>query len=333
MPRLLIAGNTGGTNVGDSFAYAAMELGCKVQLVDTLRAFHGPRVWRAVSWRLLGRRPPALRAYNREFVAAVAQFRPDLVLTTGISPVSADALAFASRGGAAIVNFSTDDPWNPGQLSKRFLGSLPEYDVVFTPRHANELDFVAAGCLHVEYLPFGYDPRHAYPTPAESYGADVLFVGGGDTDRYAFLRPLLASGLRVVIHGGYWDADPLARVACQGQVGPNVLRRATATAKVNLCLVRRANRDGHVMRSYEIPAVGGCVLAEDTPDHRAIFGDSAVFFNDPAELAARAAELVADPVRRAMLAAAAAARVVGGGNTYRDRLATMLAAIRRRETG
>ena len=43
-------------------------------------------------------------------------------------------------------------------------------------------------------------------------------------------------------------------------------------AKVNLCLVRRAKRDGHVMRSFEIAAVGGCMLAQDTDEHREIFG-------------------------------------------------------------
>ena len=50
------------------------------------------------------------------------------------------------------------------------------------------------------------------------------------------------------------------------------IRAASASAKVCLCLVRRANRDGHTMRSFEAAAIGGCILAEDTADHREIFG-------------------------------------------------------------
>jgi len=35
-------------------------------------------------------------------------------------------------------------------------------------------------------------------------------------------------------------------------VPPDAVAALTAAAKVNLCLMRRANRDGHVMRSFEI---------------------------------------------------------------------------------
>jgi hypothetical protein len=47
------------------------------------------------------------------------------------------------------------------------------------------------------------------------------------------------------------------------------------------CPVRRASRDGHIMRSFEIAAVGGCMLAQDIDEHREIFGsegEAVVYF-------------------------------------------------------
>ena len=110
---------------------------------------------------------------------------------------------------------------------------------------------------------------------------------------------------------------------------PQELRDLTSAAKVNLCLVRRANRDGHVMRSFEIAAMGGCMLAEDTEEHREIFGEDGecvVYFRSPDEAAARAEELLCEPATRARIAAALRSRIVNGQHTYRRRLTSMLCA-------
>lgn len=327
--RLLILGARGGTNVGDSLLHAARELGVEASLVETSLAMVGPAAWRHVSWRLLGRRPPALRAYNRALLDRVREFRPTLCLSTGMSPVLAETLATIRAGGAASANFSTDDPWNPAHASRRYLRAVPEYDAIFTPRAANVADFRAAGARRVERLPFAYDPRHCgdgryAPTPE---GPDVMFVGGADRDRLRLLRPLLGTGLSVALHGDYWRRDAASRPLARGYLLPSELARATTAAKLCLGVVRRANRDGHVMRSYEIAASGGCVLAEDTRDHRELFADAAGYFVTPQELAERAVELCADPARRAALAHAARERVVGGANTYRDRLRAILASV------
>jgi hypothetical protein len=57
--RPLIAGNLGGTNVGDSLLQAAKEIGLSVQFVETGHAQTGPRLWRAFNWRVLSHRPSA----------------------------------------------------------------------------------------------------------------------------------------------------------------------------------------------------------------------------------------------------------------------------------
>jgi len=106
------------------------------------------------------------------------------------------------------------------------------------------------------------------------------------------------------------------------------IRHATGAARVSLCLVRRANRDGHAMRSFEAPAMRGCLLVESTPDHRDMFGpegEAALYFRTPEEASAQAHRLLSDAPLRDALAARAHARVTSGANTYADRLRSILA--------
>jgi spore maturation protein CgeB len=102
---------------------------------------------------------------------------------------------------------------------------------------------------------------------------------------------------------------------------------AISTAKVALCLVRRANRDGHVMRTFEVPAIGACMLTEDTEEHREIFGEegkAVVYFRPILEMIEKLRWLLDHDDERQRLAEAAYRLIVNGRNTYKDRLLTML---------
>jgi spore maturation protein CgeB len=85
------------------------------------------------------------------------------------------------------------------------------------------------------------------------------------------------------------------------------------------------------MRSLEIGAIGGCMLAEDTGEHHELFGpegEAVRYFQSPAEAAAKARALISDASERRRLAATLLQRIARGGHTYGDRLASMIAAAR-----
>ncbi|MEQ1517108.1 MAG: glycosyltransferase [Usitatibacteraceae bacterium] len=131
--------------------------------------------------------------------------------------------------------------------------------------------------------------------------------------------------------GAYWDRHADTAKLTLGQMQAAKLSQATARAAVNLCLVRRANRDGHVMRSFEIPAVGGFMIAEDTAEHREIFGpegECVLYFAGPIEAAAKTKWALAHPDDRRRMAKECHRRITSGAHTYGDRLHTMLEAIR-----
>ena len=182
----------------------------------------------------------------------------------------------------------------------------------------------------VEYLPFGYSPRTHFPDAGdvdEDVAPEVFFAGGADGDRVPSMEALIRSGLRVQLYGGYWDRYPATRAAARGFASVAEIRRIVPRARVCLCLVRRANRDGHCMRTFELAAMGGCILAEDTPDHRRIFGadgERVLLFRSVAEMVEQTRWLIGHPVERQRMAARCRSWIVAGENSYADRLRIIL---------
>ena len=333
--QIMLVGGVGGTNVADSLARAAVELGHEPILENHADAMSSSRLAQGLLWRLGGRRPFYLSRFSRRVLEICSARKVRILIATGTAPLHCRALEELRALGVFCVNYSTDDPWNSGQRAGWFLRALPRYNVVFTPRRANVEDFRSLGCAEVRYLPFAFAPDlFSPPLPARIGGElprEALFVGGADDDRVRFFGDCIEAGLRPSLVGDYWDRYPRTRPFAAGRLDPTELVRVTANAVVNICLVRRANRDGHVMRSFEIPAVGGFMVAEDTDEHRALFGadgERVCYFRSPAEAVERTRWAYSHPEERARMAASALALVTGGGHTYRDRLKLMLEAAR-----
>jgi spore maturation protein CgeB len=330
--RLLLVGNPEAAHVGAHLYEAAQALDIPVRMCDSRQAFDAPRWLVRLHWNLLGHRPAQLRAFSESVVQACRDFRPTRLLSTGLAPIDKKALQSIRDLGIARLNFLTDDPWNPAHRAAWFLDALPHYDRVFSPRQSNLDALRAHGCGDVSYLPFAYAPsqhfcERADPAEEARLASDVIFVGGADRDRLPPIAALIAAGLRVALYGGYWNRYPETREHHRGHADPQTIRQATGATKIALCLVRRANRDGHVMRSFEIPAIGACMLAEDTAEHREILGpdgQAVVYFRSIVEMLDKLCWLLDRPAERQRLAAAALAHIAAGRHTYHDRLAAML---------
>jgi len=211
--------------------------------------------------------------------------------------------------------------------------ALPNYDEVYSPRRAMLADLRQVGCKKVDYLPFAYDPDLFYPVTTERCsaagftGMDVVFAGGADDDRVPYMQALNHSGLDLALYGDYWNRHPETRAFARGQADIETLRLALSSAKVGLCLVRRANRDGSCMRTFEVPAVGTCMLTEDTQEHRDIFGkegEAVLYFDNMKEMLDKAKRLCEDEVLRSRLAKNSHELITRGGHCYQDRLLSIL---------
>src|SRR5262249_38622950 len=147
-------------------------------------------------------------------------------------------------------------------------------------------------------------PNHEH----ERLASDVIFAGGGDADRVPYIAALRRAGFRVALYGGYWDRFPETRGMSRGLGDLASLRRAMAATKGGLCMVRRQNRDGHCMRTFEVPAFGACMLAEWTEEHLDLFGpdgSAVTYFRNTSDMVEKVHWLVSADSERARLAAAA----------------------------
>jgi hypothetical protein len=331
--RLLIVGNPDPTHVGAHLLNAARALGLPVELYDSSAAFSASWPVAKINWWLRGHRPSRLDDFSREVVEACQRLRPKWLISTGISPISNRALEAIGGLGTQRLNFLTDDPWNPAHRAPWFMKTLPLYDHVFSPRRANLGDLRRLGCRQVSYLQFAYAPEihfaepPAYGAEEERFDADTIFAGGADPDRVGYMVALAKAGLNVALYGGYWTRFPETKAYSRGHADPQTMRKAIGGAKTALCIVRRGNRDGHSMRTFEVPAIGASMLVEDTEEHREIFGEdgeAVVYFSDIDQLIEKARWLKGSAEERRRLASASYNLIVNGKHTYKDRLISIL---------
>jgi spore maturation protein CgeB len=324
--KLLIVGLKQAGQMGSYLASAATQLKLGFRIADASEAEASTRFGRSFHWRLRDKRPGRIAQFNATLLDICKEMRPDLLLTTGRAPLERVHLERIRTFGTKIINYSTDDPWNPALRASWFLEAIPYYDAIFTTRRANLDDFRRCGVMTVHYLPFAFDPlvHRPWPDSRSAHPSDVLFVGGCDVDRLPLISALIDAGLELALFGGYWNRYTKTRRFWRGLADQDTIRAASSAARVCLCLVRRANRDENVMRSFEAAAIGGCILAEDTTDHRELYGDAARYFSSLPQLVERARELIANTQLRFELSNNLRKRIVSGRNTYADRLTMML---------
>lgn len=285
--------------------------------------------------RAIGIPPVRRNQLNRSLLAKAAAFGPDAVLVgKGAFIRPATLLEVKARTGALLINYAADDPFNPAASTRDLLASIPLYDLYCCTKRAIMPDVERAGCRRAIFVPFAYKPSiHFAETPSTPeekarFDAQVVFIGGCDQDRIPYFETLLRRlpGLKLHLYGGFWNRHVALRRYWRGFAIGRDYRLALGGARIVINLVRRANRDGHVMRSFEIPACGAFMLAERTEEHLELFaeGRDAAYFDSPDELADKIAYYLAHEEERVAIARAGYARVTQGAHTYKDRLVQIL---------
>ncbi len=323
----------GPSHIGGYLRDAAEQENISFSFCDIKEAFGRPSLFSRFKWHFCGHLPDKLGRFSKKVINLSGEFNPTLFIATGISPVNLSALEFMREKGIKLFNYLTDDPFSRVHYSPWFIKSVPLYHCIFSPRKANIRELAEAGCKKVIYMPFAYSPTaHYNELPRDEdekkrFEADIVFIGGADNDRMPYITAFIKAGFKISLYGLYWDRYPQTRHYAHGSADPEILRKSISTAKISLCLARRLNRDGHSMRTFEIPAIGGCMLTEDTQEHREMFGEegrAVLYFKNISEMIDKAKFLIQNQPERERLAIAAHSIVSSGNNTYTDRLNTML---------
>jgi spore maturation protein CgeB len=325
---ILLSGGEHPTAVGGSLLHAAQSANHRCRYVSSDLAVGCPRIIRSVLWHCFDKRPPKLASYNRDLTLNCVEMKPRLLLLAGNLPVNSSIPKLVRLAGGKTAIWLTDDPWNPAHRCRRIMRLIPECDLILTPRRSNvgDLEQLAPGRVH--HLPFGYDSRFFHHVPHsehDGYLYDVFFAGGADADRIGYMSALARSPLKLGLYGSYWDRFRETQGLSLGYADPHNLSTLIARSNSGLCLVRKANRDGHAMRSFELAACRTAILAEDTTEHREIFGtEKALFFTTPEEAVEAGLLVKTNHQLRSSLISNAAKLTENGKNSYFERLQSIV---------
>jgi len=333
--RIVIVGNDDITHIGHHFFKAAQALGLETKICDVKKAFRGTWILCKINWWLFEHRPVYLREFSEEIINVCRQFRTNKLVSIGIAPIDFQALNELKSMGVRRLNYLTDNPLNPQHRAPWFMKTLPEYDSIFSTRYANMEELKLLKCKKVYHLPFAYSPDIHYPQgpstdeEKERYNCDVIFIGGADSDRLPYITALIKAGFLIRLYGNYWERFKITKKCTYGHADPETMRKSISSAKIALCFVRSANKDDNSMRTFEIPAIGSCMLVEDTGFHRKIFGNEGtcvLYFKTIGEMVNKVQVLLKNDEKRRQMAGACHHLIISGHNTYLDRLHTMIEA-------
>jgi glycosyltransferase involved in cell wall biosynthesis len=304
-----------------SNGYAGMKAlrraGWSVQVVPEWEFV--PVRWRSLPMRVLGRlvRGRAVREFNAELLRAAARFRPELLLVFKGTFVRADTLhALRERGVRSYcfypdVSTRTHGPYLPD--------ALPAYDMVFTTKRFGLTDLAALGVQRVELLHHAFDPDLHRPVPLaggdfERYGCAVSFIGTWSPKKERFLQKLREARPEIAmrIWGAQWDrarSRELRNVIARHTVEGEEYVRAIRASTINIALlserrVGASEGDQVTSRTFHIPAAGGFMLHERTPELLEILreGEEVACFDGEAELVESVGRWLADPAGRERIA-------------------------------
>jgi spore maturation protein CgeB len=272
-----------------------------------------------------------VEALNSALVATAKSVRPSLIVVVmGFHILPATLEELKRQTGALIVNYATDDPFNSRLSSSDVRASIPLYDLYASTKKAIMDDVRRAGCFSVHYVPFAYNPSVHFPErPAtfeenQRFVSDVAFIGEGDADRLPFFHRLAENmpNLNLALYGGMWDRHPATQRYARGIVRGRDFRLALGSTKIAVNLIRRGNRDDHVMRTFEAPACGAFMLNERTPEHLTLLEENrdAAYFSSEAELMDKVRYYLSRESERERIRQSGYKAITSGGNTYKDRL-------------
>lgn len=342
---LFLIGDFGPAQLGASYRDGFQSLGVQVTGFDTsttldLLAWPGRDrlLQRATRGSLWARRIWAGRL-NRAILDAASTSPSRWVLVLKGHWLMPETVHALRRLGKRVAIFHPDNPFPPSVANHpETLPAALEADLylVWSQRLAHRLQ--AFGVKRAAFLPFGWDPA-VFPFQSampQGQWPGVLFIGGWDPEREAFLDEL-SSLVPLRIYGpGYWGtrsrAGSRARACWMGrEITASAAAQAIRESAVSLNVLRTQHiidgvPDGVIMRHFEVPGAGGFLLSTRSGGALDLFpeGTHAAYFSDIKECVDTVGHYLRHPEARRQIVSAAHTETAAK-HTYVHRAAELIA--------
>jgi len=319
-------------------ANALRRLGHQVQHID-LRTMLPKTSWvDKVTWHLGGNLVVILLIPN--LLKAIKDKQYDLCWVDSGEWVTPKLIKLLRHHAQKVINYSIDDPLGArdGPRNRAYRQSLSCYDLCVVMRKQNVEEAKALGAKNIIRVfmtadEISHAPRVVTDEEYKQWSADVLFLGTWMPERGSFLLELINRGVPLTIRGSNWHKAPewaqLKAYWRGGAIVGDDYAKAIQSAKVNLGLLSKGNRDLHTTRTSEIPALGGLLCAERTSEHIKMYeeGKEALFWKDAEECAAICKEVIKDDVRRKTISTAGQRRLKHNGHFNEPVMHLIIASI------
>jgi hypothetical protein len=343
--RILFLGENWYGSCARACCFALRRLGCDVTDIDISTMI--PQ-WRQRSNRAIRRvlQSRIVHEYNQLILDCASQIKPDILLAFKGPSVTVATLRKLRSSGIALYNYFPDTI--PSEQGNLLTETIREYDCVFYTKKfwdANPPNGLDKSRL--VFLPHGYDPEvhrimelDARETSELTHG--VTMIGSHTAHKEKLLQGLvgLMPKLDLHIYGERWTYParaPELRPHIRGMalIGGRYAK-AIRAARINLAITSWAGRievDETTTRTFEVPACGGFMLHERTPELLELYeeGREVTAFGSVEELASKIEYYLAHPEEREAIARAGHLRCVPA-YSYDQRMKEILAYASSRGT-
>jgi hypothetical protein len=250
------------------------------------------------------------RKLNRQLLHDVKRHHPHILWIFKGMEIWPRTLRKIKSMGIKLVNYNPDHPFRYGSRgsgNENVRKSIPVYDLHMTYSQRIEQELKQKfGELRTFYLPFGYPRDVERMSFSEEEIMRICFVGHADHHRATIIRQISDAGEHIDLYGPNWRkyfTDTSINVQCFDPVYGDAYWKTLHQYRVQLNLFRDHNTGSHNMRTFEVPAVGGIMLANYSAEQTTFFeeGKEAFYFNTVPELIQKVRKILqlsADEARR-----------------------------------
>lgn len=268
------------------------------------------------------------RQINRDLLARVAVFKPEVIWIWKGMEIFPQTLESLRQQGIKLVNYNPDHPFihsSRGSGNHNVRASVMHYDLHFCYHQPLARQLEQMG-LRTAPLPFGYSytPEDLAAAQAASEILRIAFIGNPDALRVQLIKALLKAGLPIDVYGHYWEHQLPATEGLKilGPIYGQDFWVAMRRYRVQLNIFRPHNVGSHNMRSFEIPGIGGIMLAPDSAEHREYFNPNReiILYNSNEEIVLKAKNaLVLPELEARAIRKQALQRSQTSGHSYEER--------------
>ena len=281
------------------------------------------------------------KTINDELRKQILEIRPDVLFIFKGMEIFPESLIWARSKGVKIYNYNPDNPFlfsGRGSGNSNITASIGLYDAHFTYNLKVKSEMESSFNIPTYWIPFGFDLSEiVYDSlMLEAEINKICFVGNPDRYRIRFLYELAENGFIIDLYGVNWQRFIQHKnIIVHPPVFADKMWSILRKYRVQLNPLRIHNLDSHGMRSFEIPAVGGIMLAPRTSEHQMLFteGKEAFYYSSTEEAMTQIGKLLSLNLEDAeKIRTNARLRSVSSGYSYKYRAHEILNIIESFET-